>query len=137
MVWVGHVFCNDCLWIVPFETQRPLQSWRKGVHLKHLSAPSIFSLFGWLEAGQWKQLLLNTCKSRRFFTKTLITASLQSDSPQRIDALIDHMSAHTVTDYGAGKKTSKKLWTREESTVTSIKPLIQCFRNTVRHWRPT
>ena len=107
-VWVGHVFCNDCSWIVPLETQRPLQSWRKGVLLKHLSAPSIFSLFGWLEAEQWKQSLLNICKSRRFFTKTLITASLQSDSPQRIDALIDHMSAHTVTDYGAGKKKPQK-----------------------------
>ena len=33
---------------------------------------------------------------------------------EEVDALIGHMSAYTVTDYGAGKKTSKKLWTREE-----------------------
>ena len=54
---------------------------------------------------------------------------------EEVDALIGHIQRTPLLTMGREKKPGKKLWTREESTVTSIKPLIQFFRNTARHLR--
>ena len=55
---------------------------------------------------------------------------------EQVGACIRHMSAETVTDYGAGKKNLKKALDSLGVGVTSIKPLIRYFRNTVRRLKP-